>query len=222
MLLRGTDTLRIYFDPTGKLNLFPNSDSLKLTGNVEVSDNLTVTDTIKGNTLSPRTGNTQTFTNDLSITGNATVNGNTYLGNAAGDTLFFQGSDTIVDVITMANVSGNLANKTVTMDTVFTTYVSNGTFTTASITVTLADDASYNLPNAKTVSFDIFVSGGDERAIGTIKADGVVTIGLSFGTITWDDADTDGDYCVYDGSTYGVLKNRSGGSKTFYLTLRYN
>ena len=145
-----------------------------------------------------------------------------YFGNASTDTLFFQGSDTIVDVITMANVSGNLANKTVTMDTVFTTHVSNGTFTTASITVTLADDASYNLPNAKTVSFDIFVSGGDERAIGTIKPDGVVTIGLLFGTITWDDADTDGDYCIYDGGTYGVLKNRSGGSKTFYLTLRYN
>jgi hypothetical protein len=138
------------------------------------------------------------------------------------DSIFFN-SDTLVDVLTLPYVTGNIANKTTTLDTVFTTYVSNGTFTEAYITITLAEDATYNLPDAKTISGDIFVSGGNERCIFTATSAGVPLIGLSFGTIVWDDADTDGDYCLIDGGTFVTLKNRCNtGTKTFYLTLRYN
>jgi len=164
----------------------------------------------------------------LKLYSNLEVNGNSNLGNASTDTVDVTGvlglnGDYANGITEQANLTGNLANKTTTLDTVFTTYVSNGTFTEAYITITLAEDATYNLPDAKTISGDIFVSGGNERCIFTVTSAGVPLIGLSFGTIVWDDADTDGDYCLIDGGTFVTLKNRCNtGTKTFYLTLRYN
>jgi len=175
--------------------------------------------TVKSDSLNIMMNNIKsTFWDTL---GNQHNYNNTYLGDGT-DTLFFNSSDTITDIITSADMTGNIANSTVTMDTVFTDYVSEGNFVVRNVTVTLVDDGTWNFPDAKTIKYDIFVSGGDENAIGTVTTVGVVLIGLSYGTTLWDNADTDTKYCIYDGGTYAVLKNRSGASKTFFITLKYN
>jgi hypothetical protein len=127
-----------------------------------------------------------------------------------------------ITTLTASSFTGNLANSVTNADTIFVATLVSDNVITKTFSVTLVDDGTYNFPTTKTVSFDIFVNGGDERAIGTITTLGVPIIGISFGTTLWDIADTDGKYDIYDGGAFGVLKNRSGSQKTFFITIRYN
>lgn len=190
----------------------------KMWNDVLCNKNLTVTDTLFANTFTPYSGGTQTFT------------GNVTLGDAAGDKLYIEGdsiyvwNDTITGDIEPEYMSGNIANETVTIDTVYSKCFSNGSWTECLYTVALDSAETWNFPiTSKTVQFDIFVNGGNEHVIGTVTTAGVVLIGLGYGTVTWDDADTGGDYCIIDGGDYGILKNRvSGAKKTFFVKLKYN
>jgi hypothetical protein len=183
-----------------------------------VNNVLRVVGTTFANTFSPYSGGTQTFT------------GNVTLGDAAGDKLYIEGdsiyvwNDTITGDIEPEYMSGNIANETVTIDTVYSKCFSNGSWTECLYTVALDSAETWNFPiTSKTVQFDIFVNGGNEHVIGTVTTAGVVLIGLGYGTVTWDDADTGGDYCIIDGGDYGILKNRvSGAKKTFFVKLKYN
>jgi len=197
---------------------FPNDSLIFTAAHSSFSDNLKVTDTLFANTFTPYSGTTQTFT------------GNVTLGDAAGDKLYIKGdsiyvwNDTITGDIEPEYMSGNIANETVTIDTVYSKCFSNGSWTECLYTVALDSAETWNFPiTSKTVQFDIFVNGGNEHVIGTVTTAGVVLIGLGYGTVTWDDADTGGDYCIIDGGDYGILKNRvSGAKKTFFVKLKYN
>jgi len=123
--------------------------------------------------------------------------------------------------ITTSSMSGYIANNVAPMDSIFTNIISDGYFYVQNVTVTLNDDATYNFPSSKTVRYDMFVKGSDEMAIGIVSPTGVVTMPVNSGTLGWTTTDTDDKYNIYDGGDFGVLKNRSGATATFYITLKY-
>jgi hypothetical protein len=79
---------------------------------------------------------------------------------------------------------------------------------------TVADDGVISLPNATsglllvTIS-DPLASFTTEGGLWMVDAAGAVT--RISGSTNTDDADTDNTLCVYDGGTYGIIKNRMGG-----------
>jgi hypothetical protein len=221
-LQRGTNPLwLIQYNTVGMSGNFQclGNSALGDSGDTTTVNNvLRVVGTTFANMFSPHSGTTQTFT------------GNVTLGDAAGDKLYIEGdsiyvwNDTITGDIEPEYMSGNIANETVTIDTVYSKCFSNGSWTECLYTVALDSAETWNFPiTSKTVQFDIFVNGGNEHVIGTVTPAGVLLIGLGYGTVTWDDADTGGDYCIIDGGDYGILKNRvSGANKTLFVKLIYN
>lgn len=83
--------------------------------------------------------------------------------------------------------------------------------------VTLADDGTHNLPDKK--DGFVLVSSPAEAMLAQVNADGsVVKIGGSTNTAA---TDSDTDLCVYDGGTYGIVKNRLGSSKAIKVMFLY-
>lgn len=189
------------------------SNQYKITANTLIDSNLTVSDS--------------TLLTTLAVSGNVGISGRLWVK----DTLYMGGTyslptDTFYGGVDMTDFLGNLGNKTHTGDTIYCKSISNGTFWEVMLTVPLDSGDVYDLPDVKTISFDIFVKDGDERVIGTVKPDGTVTIGLEFGTEEWVNSDTGGKYCVVDlgagTGTFATLKNNVADGKTFYLTLRHD
>ena len=118
-------------------------------------------------------------------------------------------------------MSGYIANNVAPMDSIFTNIISDGYFYMQNVTVTLIDDATYNFPSSNTVRYDVFVKDSADMAIGIVNPTGEVTMPVSSGTLGWTTTDTDLKYNIYDGGDFGVLKNRSGATATFYITLKY-
>lgn len=78
----------------------------------------------------------------------------------------------------------------------------------------IADDGTVNLPDA--TSGMVFVSIADPNnsfsvtsGFWAVSYDGVTSL-ISGSAGTTADTDSDGDLCVYDGGTYGIIKNRMG------------
>ena len=90
----------------------------------------------------------------------------------------------------------------------------------ASTKQTLADDGTYDLPDASTgMGFLIF---GDESEWGwfTWKADGTVTI-QSSKDANLVAANTDTKYCIFDNGTTVRIRNRSGSASVLRLFAFY-
>jgi hypothetical protein len=96
-----------------------------------------------------------------------------------------------------------------------------GYITTFAGSETVADEG--------TITLDTGVSGWGEAMAGDMdafvrfvfKSDGTVTlIDFSYGNVN--NADADGYFCVYDGGTGVVLKNRLGSSKTVRYKITYS
>lgn len=84
-------------------------------------------------------------------------------------------------------------------------------------TATLADDGTVNLPDATDGMVFVSITDPnsaftDESGMWMVTNTGVVS--KVSGTTNTDDADTDATLCVYDGGTYGIIKNRLGGVGT--------
>ena len=76
--------------------------------------------------------------------------------------------------------------------------------------VTLADNAELEIP--QTYGIGMVMAGTvDEAAIFKFSTDGSVV--LLANTTNVDDADTDGDLCIYDAGTKTKIKNRLGSTK---------
>lgn len=76
--------------------------------------------------------------------------------------------------------------------------------------LTLADDAELEIP--ETYGIGIVMAGTvDEAAVFKFSTDGSVV--LLSNTTNVDDADTDGNLCIYDSGTKTKIKNRLGATK---------
>lgn len=78
---------------------------------------------------------------------------------------------------------------------------------------TLADDASFDLPDAKDGILLAFESGG-EGGVAAIQSDGSVAI--LAGTTNFVGTDSDTDFCVFDGGTAATVRNRTGSEATVF------
>lgn len=89
----------------------------------------------------------------------------------------------------------------------------------------LADDATYSLgsPGDGGAGFYLcwdITDPSDAAIFSVTVASGAVTavdIGPSWGSHTWDDADTDVKFCFYVSSGELILKNRSGNTDTLAI-----
>lgn len=82
---------------------------LTVNGNSLFSDMASFSDTAKVNTIAPYSGNTTEITNNVLL----------------NDTIFFS-NDTIVDLLDMTDLTGNIANSPVPLDSVFTRVIQVG------------------------------------------------------------------------------------------------
>lgn len=134
---------------------------------------------------------------------------------------------------TLSGVAGQLlivpSNQTVNFPTGSLTYsvpgqgisVGSNASSTANMlfiegSITLTDDASYNLP-AKTGSGFIQESTDAHRSRFHFTADGVVT--LEDNTVNVVNTDSDTKLCIFDAGSNARIRNRLGGTKTFKLTV---
>lgn len=72
--------------------------------------------------------------------------------------------------------------------------------------VNIAEDVTIHLPDAKKQTCHVWVDGQDEDAMFSIQPDGTVAVVWSVGAV--DNADTDGNLCVYDAGTGAYIKLR--------------
>lgn len=129
-------------------------------------------------------------------------------------------TDTISEMATLAEASGDLGKASTLMTNVYTEAISDGNFRRQYLTVTLADDATYNLPDGKIYGISYRTSDGTERSQSiNVLANGSVTVDVCYGTLGTVNTDSDNKVCFYDGGTHAVLRNRTGAIKTFYLIL---
>jgi len=124
-------------------------------------------------------------------------------------------NDTISNLVYTDSITTDLGNVTTGVPKTCTdTLYQNGT-ATVSIAVELADDETYNLPDAKEV--DGKVRTGANYCLFFTETSGAVTLPVSSGSTA--NTDSDGTtICIYDGGTRGVIKNRSGGALTFIIS----
>lgn len=118
----------------------------------------------------------------------------------------------ILKVSALSTGSGNVDNKKITFlgDT---GYINIWVYQNA----TLADDATINLPDA--VGGHITITCNAETGIWNIQTDGTCT--KVVGTANTADTDSDTDLCVYDGGTYGIVKNRLGAEGRIIVKFEY-
>ena len=85
--------------------------------------------------------------------------------------------------------------------------------------VTLADDASFDLPDAS-AGFGFFMAGdGEEYAQVSWTSAGVVTLINNSANVASTDSDT--DFCIFDNGTAVRVRNRLGASKTVTFDYHY-
>lgn len=82
----------------------------------------------------------------------------------------------------------------------------------------LADDGTVNLPDA--VSGMVTVTCNAEAGQWLVQQDGTCT--KVSGTTNTADTDSDTDLCVYDGGTFGIVKNRLGATGRIRIIFEYN
>ena len=81
----------------------------------------------------------------------------------------------------------------------------------------LADDAYYDLPDAKNglaIAWD-----GTRGGMVSVSSAGACV--LLAGTAAFDDADTDTNLCIFDNGTNARVRNRSGGTLTVFMLFLY-
>lgn len=238
----GFDAIKMYgvtslFIPALKAGVIENdgtSLTLKTTsitgGTIEIGTGVGTPDAIS---LSKQYANVSLFSNEYKITANTlidsslTIARNTILGSSAASTVTFTGDtvyiwgDTITGKISFTDYIGNIGNAATPNDTFFVSCISNGVFMECLFSVELDSSETYNFPAGRTVYFNIYVDEGDELVEGIAESDGTVHIYASYGTVTWDDADTASNYCIFDNGTFATLVNNITGKKTFNGKLRY-
>lgn len=82
----------------------------------------------------------------------------------------------------------------------------------------LDDDGTVHLPSA--TSGFVLVACNGECGLWSVKADG--TCSKVAGSTHTADTDSDGSLCVYDGGTYGVIRNRLGARGEIRAFYAYN
>jgi len=185
---------------------------LPFLANAQVKRPPVVADSVSVNPLNVTNLNvSQTTTTDsLSVTNHADIN------KASIDTLLMA-NDTITDVVTLDSVTGNLANSTTPLDTAFTTVWSDGFSAKKMLTITLADDATYNMPIGDYL-VEFVTSDATERSHSIrIFSDGSAVVDASYGSLGTVNTDTDNKVNFYDGGSNNILKNRTGSEKTFIV-----
>jgi len=93
----------------------------------------------------------------------------------------------------------------------------------------LADDATYSLGSPGDLASGFYLAWdvadpSDAALFSVTTASGAVTavdIGPSWGSHTWDDADTDAKMCFYVSSGELILKNRSGSGDVTLAVARF-
>lgn len=86
-------------------------------------------------------------------------------------------------------------------------------------TFTLADDATVTLGTLVAGKSDGVYLVHTASEVGLYVIDGTtVLIGPAVASADFDDADTDGDICLYNSSGSLILKNRLGSTKTIKVT----
>jgi hypothetical protein len=97
-----------------------------------------------------------------------------------------------------------------------------GDLTMITYSDSLADDASLSLPGGVSgygwVKADTI--GEREAMFFLFDADGTITK-LTSSTTNTDSADTDDKLCVYDGGSYGIVKNRLAGTRKVRIHIEY-
>lgn len=84
----------------------------------------------------------------------------------------------------------------------------------------IADDGTISLPVGKSGWGEIGIGDMQEFVRFKFTSEAVVTL-LSDCSTNTDDADTDGDLCVYDGGDHVIIKNRLGATKVIALVVHY-
>lgn len=254
VIIVGTDTVFLQLDGSG--NYFIKNQTGDITflatgGDVISKENFTIGDGTDNDFKITFIGNTSTgilnydednadfeFDQDVNLSGlldgNGVVAGT---NNTLADTLEVTGdvnSSSITvngvtadTIITLANATGNLANSTTELDTIFTGVIVSGVTIysinngeiTAGGCYSVADDASITLPDATTQRLKIHVDNDNEWALVAIQADGTVTLPATVGSVV--NTDTDTNLCIFDSGTGATIRNRLGSTKTVCYTTKY-
>jgi len=125
------------------------------------------------------------------------------------------GSEYVDGFTYLDSITTNIGNSTTGVPNAFIDTIHQNGLATVKIAVSLADDETYNLPDAKNV-FGKVLTGANYVDF-FIQTDGTSTLAVSSGSTA--NSDSDGtSVCVYDGGSYGIIKNRSGGALTFLIS----
>ena len=86
--------------------------------------------------------------------------------------------------------------------------------------VSIVDDGTHDLPDAKSQIVRVWVDGDDEFGIFHVNADGTVILMSYTGSVV--NSDTDTNLCVYNSAgTQATIKNRLGSTKTINYETEY-
>jgi len=134
------------------------------------------------------------------------------------DTLILS-SDTISTFTFTDSITTDIGNTTTGVPMVCADTIYQNGVAILRIAVELADDASYNLVDAKTLTVTISVNDSIDNAMFRVKPDGSVHESFSEEeSIDWSTSDTDGKYSLFDNGTAARFRNRSGSTLTFIIT----
>ena len=87
------------------------------------------------------------------------------------------------------------------------------------VQTTLADDATYDLPDASAGFGQVLVGDGEEHAMFSWTTAGVVSLPIASANVVA--ADTDGKFCIFDNGTQVRIRNRLADTKSIMLDIHY-
>ena len=140
------------------------------------------------------------------------------------DSLYGKGDNGVLSSIATSGIiygAGNIGSAVMEYDTLFVNFISNGIATEGLITVTLADDGSFNLASGRSGLGVIQLGDGEEYAWFSFTSAGVVTLITNSANVTTT-LTTNDKLNIGDGGTYVTVENTFTASKQVTLRVTYN
>jgi len=162
----------------------------------------------------------------LEVTGNIYVGGGNYFTQATSG-YFFGGSGSFTNGVygvgtnnMVFNVNGGEKMRIASNGNI-TTGGANISVLTGSATVTLADDATYSINSSGTggaALIAVYESGSGDNALFHAGYNGVAVMNSHNNVYGFANTDTDGKICIIGSGHSLTFKNRSGVTRTFYIS----
>jgi len=162
------------------------------------------------------------FAQNVGITGDLTVTGDIACDDFTmnGDTMNIF-DDNITGLTYLNSLTGNIANSTTPLDTIFSNVMSNGNSNITIISATLADNGSFNLASGRSGLGIIQLGDGEEYAWFSFTTAGVVTLITNSANVTTT-LTTNNTLNIGDGGAYVKIENTFAATKKVTIQVIYN